>query len=124
MHTDIVLGHFKHPHNSGRLSSPSASVESTNPVCGDVLRLEIEVKENQIVAARFKAQGCVAAIAAGSLLTDLLTGKSLAEAGRISAEDISEQLGTLPPAMFHAAQLCKAAVSDILRNFRSNDSRK
>jgi nitrogen fixation NifU-like protein len=124
MYTDIVLGHFKNPHNSGSLSSPSAHVESTNPVCGDVLRLEIEVKENQIVAARFKAQGCVAAIAAGSLLTDILTGKSLENAGRISAEDISEALGTLPPAMFHAAQLCKTAVSELLRNFKSSPARK
>src|ERR1700733_6848955 len=124
MYTDIVLDHFKNPHNSGSLSSPSASVESTNPVCGDVLRLEIEVKEDRIVAARFKAQGCVAAIAAASLLTDLLTGRSTEDAGRISAEDISDALGTLPPAMFHAAQLCKAAVSEVLRNFRSNPAKK
>ena len=124
MYTDIVLDHFKNPHNSGSLSSPSASVESTNPVCGDVLRLEIEVKENRIVEARFKAQGCVAAIAAASLLTDLLTGRSTEDAGRISAEDISDALGTLPPAMFHAAQLCKTAVSKVLRNFRSNPAKK
>jgi NifU-like protein involved in Fe-S cluster formation len=124
MYTDILLSHFKNPHNSGNLSAPSASVEATNPVCGDVLRLEIQIEETQIVAARFKAQGCVAAIAAGSLLTDLLTGKSLADAGRISAEDISEALGTLPPAMFHAAQLCKTAVSEVLRNFRSSPAKK
>ena len=124
MYTDTVLSHFKNPHNSGSLSSPSASVETTNPVCGDVLRLEIQISENQIVAARFKAQGCVAAIAASSLLTDLLTGKSVADADRISAEDSSEALGTLPPAMFHAAQLCKAAVSEILRNFRQSPAKK
>ncbi len=70
----------------------------------------------RIEAARFKTQGCVAAIAASSLLTDLLTGRTVEEARGITAQQISDELGGLPPATFHAAQLCVEAVAAILRD--------
>jgi nitrogen fixation protein NifU and related proteins len=115
MFSDIVLGHFRNPHNAGDLIGATATAEVTNPVCGDVLRLSVRLESGRIEASRFKAQGCVAAIASSSVLTDLLDGKSLAEARRISPEQISEALGGLPPATFHAAQLCVDAVSAVLR---------
>ena len=70
---------------------------------------------DRIVAARFKTQGCVAAIAASSVLTDLLIGKTLEEARSIKPLQISEQLGGLPPASFHAAQLCSDVVSALVK---------
>jgi len=85
--------------------------EVTNPVCGDVLRLSVRVENGRIAAARFKTQGCVAAVAAGSALTGLLAGKTPAEARGITPQQISEALGGLPPATFHAAQLCCDAVA-------------
>ena len=89
-------------------------VEVTNPVCGDVLRLSARLEGGRIAEARFKAQGCVAAIASSSVLTELLRGKSLGEAKNISPEEISQALGGLPPATFHAAQLCRDAVSALV----------
>lgn len=115
MYTDVVLRHFRSPHNAGDLLDASATVEVTNPVCGDVLRLAVRVSEGRIADARFKAQGCVAAIASSSVLTDLLAGKSLAEARALTPQQISDALGGLPPATFHAAQLCCDALATLLR---------
>jgi nitrogen fixation NifU-like protein len=115
MFNDLLLEHFRNPHNAGDLADATATVEVTNPVCGDVLRLAVRMENGRIAAARFKTQGCVAAIAASSVLTDLLAGKTSAEARRITPEQVSTALGGLPPATFHAAQLCVDAVVAIAR---------
>jgi NifU-like protein involved in Fe-S cluster formation len=115
MFSDTLLEHFRNPHNAGDLPDATATVEVTNPVCGDVLRLAARMENGRIAAARFKTQGCVAAIAASSVLTDMLATKTAAEARRITAEHISAALGGLPPATFHAAQLCADAVEAIAR---------
>jgi nitrogen fixation protein NifU and related proteins len=115
MFSEAILEHFKHPHNTGELLDASASVNVTNPVCGDVIKLSVRVVQGRIEAARFKTQGCVAAIAASSVLTDLLLGKTAEEARHITPRQISEELGGMPPATFHAAQLCGDAVAAVLR---------
>lgn len=114
MFSDAVLAHFRNPHNAGDLSDANCVVEVTNPVCGDILRLAVRVDDGAFSAARFRTQGCVAAIASSSVLTDILTGKSLAQAREITADQISAALGGLPPATFHAAHLCADAVEAIL----------
>lgn len=121
MFSDIILEHFRNPHNAGELEGASATVDVTNPVCGDVLRLSVRLEGRHITAARFKTQGCVAAIAASSVLTDLLTGKLVEDARRITPQQISEALGTLPPATFHAAQLCSDAVAALLRKLSQKE---
>lgn len=115
MYSEIVLEHFRQPHNVGALEGATATVEVVNPVCGDILRLSVRMEEGRIVAARFKTQGCVTSIAASSMLTDLLTGKTLSEIRNITAEQVSKSLGSLPPATFHAAQLCADAFAALLR---------
>jgi nitrogen fixation protein NifU and related proteins len=108
--SELLLDHFRNPRNAGDLPDATASVEVTNPVCGDILWLAVRIEQGHIVAARFRAQGCVTSIASSSVLTNLLAGKSAAEATGITAQDISDALGGLPPATFHAAQLCTDAV--------------
>ena len=115
MFNEIVLDHFRAPHNAGDLPDASVTVEVTNPVCGDVLRLSVRIESGRVVAARFKAQGCVAAIASSSALTDTLIGKSPAELRAITPQQISAGLGDLPPATFHAAQLATDAVAALLK---------
>jgi nitrogen fixation NifU-like protein len=115
MFSERLLEHFRNPHNAGDLPEATATVEVTNPVCGDVLRLSARVDNGRIAEARFKTQGCTAAIASSSVLTDLLKGKSLKEARAISAGEVSQALGGLPPATFHAAQLCVDAVAALVR---------
>jgi len=114
MHSAVVLDHFKNPRNAGDLPGATAVVEVTNPVCGDILRLSARVDAGTIVESRFKAQGCVTALACASILTELLSGKSLDEARRITAAQISEALGGLEQATFHGAQLAADALAALL----------
>ena len=111
MFNETVLEHFRNPHNVGDIPDATAVVEVVNPVCGDVLQLSARLEAGRVVEARFKTQGCVAAIASSSVLTDLLAGKLPSEFLSITPQQISEALGTLPPSTFHAAQLCGDALS-------------
>lgn len=113
-----VLDHFKNPRNTGDLQNATAVVEVTNPVCGDVLRLGARVDRGTIVECRFKAQGCVASVACASILTELLSGKSLDDARRITATQISEALGGLEQATFHGAQLAADAATALLARLK------
>jgi nitrogen fixation protein NifU and related proteins len=115
MFNQTVLDHFGNPHNAGDLAAATATAELSNPVCGDVMRLAVRLESGRIAEARFKSQGCVAAIAAGSVLTDLLAGKTPHEAAGISAGEISDALGGLPPASIHAAQLGRDVVLALAR---------
>lgn len=115
MYSTTVLDHFRNPRNAGELPTANVSVEVTNPVCGDILRLSVEHRGGQVLAARFQARGCVPAIAAGSLLTELMIGHSIETLRSLSPAVIAEQLGGLPPASFHAAQLAHEAVQALLR---------
>jgi nitrogen fixation NifU-like protein len=111
MFNETILEHFRNPRNTGEIADATVVVEVVNPVCGDVLRLSVRMEAGRVAEARFKTQGCVAAIAASSVLTDMLTGKSANDFRSITPQEISEALGTLPPATFHAAQLCGDALS-------------
>jgi len=115
MFNEAVLDHFRNPRNAGNLDDPTAVVEVTKPVCGDILRLSVRLEDERIVSVRFKTRGCVAAIASGSVLTELMIGKSPAQVRAITANRISEALGGLPPATFHAAQLCTDALAALLK---------
>jgi len=114
MPNERILAHFQSPKNAGDLPEASSSADVSNPVCGDVLRLALRIEAGRIAEARFKAQGCVASIAAGSVMTEMLRGKTPAEAAKIRPEDISRELGELPQASFHAAQLCVDAIAAVL----------
>ena len=123
MLNEKILEHFRNPHNAGNLTDPSAVVEVTNPVCGDTMRLAIRVQDGRVAEARFKTQGCVASIAAGSVLTDLLADRTLGEAREITAMRISEELGQLPPATMHAAELAMDALSVVLEKIAEAEIR-
>jgi nitrogen fixation NifU-like protein len=114
MYTSTVLDHFQNPRNAGELAEPNGHADVSNPVCGDVLRLAVRTKNGHIIETRFRAKGCVSAVAASSILTELVLGKTLSEARHISAETISQALGGLPPATYHAAQLAVDALRAVL----------
>ena len=114
MYSAAVLDHFKNPHNAGELPNATVAVHVSNPACGDVLALMAVVEHGRIADVRFKASGCVSAIAAGSMLTDMIAGRAVKEARAVTPERISEALGGLPPATFHAAQLARDALESLL----------
>src|SRR5712691_6035341 len=111
MFSEAVLEHFRNPRNAGELPDATATIEVTNPVCGDILKLSARFESGRIAEARFLCCGCTTAIACASLLTEQLRGCSLAEARAISAESLSSLLGGLPPATFHGAQLAADGVA-------------
>ena len=114
-HSPAMLDHFQNPRNVGELPPPAVTVEVSNPACGDIMRLSIRVDRGRIQDIRFKVRGCVAAIACGSLLTELVRGKALGEAGRTSAFDIAKGLGGLPPESGHASVLAEDALQAALK---------
>jgi len=118
MYSAQLLDHFQNPRNAGEIAAADATAEAENPACGDVLRLTLKASGGRITQARFKAKGCVAAIACGSALTELVAGKTLTEARNLQREDVSAALGGLPQASTHAAQLALDALSAALSRIR------
>jgi nitrogen fixation NifU-like protein len=114
----VVMDHFKHPRNMGEMETPDGVGETTNPVCGDTMRLFIRVDKNRIVEVRFLTFGCGAAIAASSMLTEMIKGKSLDEALNVSDQDIVQALGGLPPTKVHCSVLAEKAVQAAIADYR------
>jgi nitrogen fixation NifU-like protein len=114
MFSHQVLDHFQNPRNAGELPNATITIEVSNPVCGDVLRISAIIENARIADARFLCRGCTTAIACSSFLTEELRGKSLLEAKAITAQTISAALGDLPAATFHAAQLARDAAQLLL----------
>jgi nitrogen fixation protein NifU and related proteins len=111
MYSSQLLDHFQNPRNVGEIADADAIAEIENPACGDVLRLTLKASAGRIIQVKFKAKGCVAAIACGSALTELAVGKTLNEAQKLRREDVIAAVGGLPQASTHAAQLALDALS-------------
>ena len=109
MFSKEVLDHFQNPRNAGVIENPTASVEVSNPVCGDVLKVAVRVERDAIVEARFLCRGCTTAIACASRLTELLTGKTVGEIDKITADVLAAALGELPAETIHGAHLAADA---------------
>jgi nitrogen fixation protein NifU and related proteins len=118
MFSPELLDHFQHPRNAGELDGASASVEVSNPVCGDILRLAVKVERGRIVRARFLCRGCATAIACASRLTELLSGNSLHQTGDISVEELARSLGGLPAETIHGAHLAIEAARAIAKKLQ------
>src|SRR5438270_5693437 len=116
MYSKELLNHFQNPRNAGELSSPTAQAQVENPACGDVMQLSITVasQSGKITEARFRAKGCVAAIACGSLLSELLQGITLDEARHLQREELIAKLGGVPAESMHASHLAMDALSAVL----------
>jgi nitrogen fixation NifU-like protein len=114
MYSREVLDHFHSPRNVGEIEEPTAVAATSNPVCGDAMKLWILVRDGNVAEARFRVQGCVPAIACGSWLTEAIKGKPVAELAAISPEQIETALGGLPAASSHASMLAVAALREAL----------
>ena len=115
MYSAQLLDHFEHPRNSGELPGATARVRIENPACGDVLELAANFVDGHIADLRFRAKGCVPAMACASAITELAKGKSLDEAATIDREDVTRAVGGLPPASSHAAQLAVDGLRAVIR---------
>jgi len=115
MFSETLLDHFRNPRHVGELPPPAIAVEVSNPACGDILRLSAIVDGGQIGEVRYRVRGCTASIAAGSALTEMITGQSRSALSAISAAEIEQRLGGLPAESKHVAALCMDAVRALLR---------
>lgn len=118
MYSAQLLDHFQNPRNVGDVADADASVEMENPVCGDVIRLSLKVDSGRIAAIRFKAKGCVPAMACASALTELALDKTLSETRNLKREDLIEAVGGLPNASIHASQLALDVLSAALAKIK------
>ena len=115
MYSAAVLDHFQNPRHVGDIVSPDASVELQNPACGDILRLSVKIAAARVAEARFRAKGCVPAIACGSRLSEMMHGRSVEELQSLRREDLVESLGGLPPASSHAGHLAMDALAAVVK---------
>lgn len=111
-YSEKLLDYFENPRRVGELADADGTAEVSNPVCGDVMKLWVKVRDGHIVDAAFKAQGCPAAIATSSFATEMLVGMDLDRARLITRDEIAEALGGLPPSKVH----CSVLASDAIRS--------
>ena len=114
----VVMDHFTHPRNMGEMDDPDGVGETTNPVCGDTMRLFIKVADNRVIDAKFLTFGCGAAIASSSITTEMIKGKTIDEVLRISDQDVVNALGGLPPAKLHCSILAEKALNAAVSDYR------
>ena len=116
-YSDIVLDHFQHPRNLGDLDRPDAVAEVENPACGDRTRLAVRIRERKITEARFRTEGCPAAIAASSMLTEMILGKTLEDAARLRDTDVAAALGGLPRNKLHCSVLAEDVIRAVIEQY-------
>jgi len=109
-----ILDHFQNPRNAGEIDAPDAWVQLENPACGDVLKLSAKLEKGRIIDIRFRAKGCVPAMACGSAMTVLAKGKTVDEARSITKDDLARRVGGLLEASGHAAQLAVDTLKTLL----------
>lgn len=117
-YTQKVIEHFKNPHNQGVIEDADAVGMEGNPVCGDVMKIYIKVEGDTIEDVKFETLGCAAAIAVSSSLTDLVKGKKLDEALKITKDEIVNDLGGLPPVKIHCSMLGVEALHKAIKEYR------
>jgi nitrogen fixation NifU-like protein len=113
MYSAKVLDHFQNPRNAGEITNPTVRVRLENPACGDILELTAKVDGEIFSEVRFRAKGCVPAMACASLLTEMIVGKKTKDF-KVSKEELVSRIGGLPPASGHAAQLSIDALHALL----------
>lgn len=119
LYSKKVLALFKHPKNMGSIKDADGIGEVGNIICGDVMKLYIKVKNERIKDIKVETYGCVAAVSSSSLLTELVKGKTLDQALKVTKQDIVEKLGGLPPHKLHCSVLAVDALKKAIEDYRA-----
>lgn len=118
IYTEKVLDHFRNPRNMGKMENPDGVGKVGNPTCGDVMVIYIKVKDEKIFDIKFQTYGCTAAISSSSIATELVKGKTLDEALKLTRDDVAKELGGLPALKMHCSNLAADALKAAIEDYR------
>ncbi|KYO64558.1 Fe-S cluster assembly scaffold protein NifU [Thermovenabulum gondwanense] len=124
MYNEKVMDHFTNPRNVGEIPDADGIGEVGNPVCGDMMKIYIKVKNNIIEDIKFKTFGCGAAIATSSMVTEMVKGKTLEEALQVTNKAVAEALGGLPPIKMHCSNLAADALHAAIKDYERKKAEK
>ena len=116
-YSEKVMDHFMNPRNVGEIENADGVGKVGNPACGDIMQMFIKIENNVIVDAKFKTFGCGAAIASSSMATELIKGKNIKDALKITNEEVSKELGGLPKVKRHCSVLAEQALQSALDDY-------
>ena len=119
MYSEKVMDHFANPRNVGEIENPDGVGQVGNPSCGDIMRITLRIENNVIMNAKFKTFGCGAAVASSSMATEMIIGKPVDEALKLTNKAVMEALGGLPPVKIHCSVLAEQAVQAAIEDYRS-----
>jgi len=124
MYSEKVMDYFMNPRNTGEIVNPDGIGEVGNPACGDIMRIYLKIVDDRITDARFKTFGCGAAIASSSMATELIMGKTLEEAWKVSNKVVVEALEGLPPMKIHCSVLAEEGIHKAINDYRAKQGLK
>jgi len=119
-----VMDHFMNPRNVGSIENPDGVGEVGNPRCGDIMRIYLKIDNDLITDIKFQTFGCGAAVATSSMITEMVKGKNIKEALKISNQNVAEALGGLPPVKMHCSNLAAQALKAAIDNYLKNEEKK
>jgi nitrogen fixation protein NifU and related proteins len=122
-YSDKVMDHFLNPRNVGEIPDASGVGSVGNPICGDVMKMFIKVENEIIVDAKFKTYGCGAAIATSSMVTEMVKGKVIEDALKISNKAVADALGGLPAVKLHCSVLAEEALKSAIEDYRRKQAK-
>lgn len=118
MYSEKVMDHFMNPRNVGEIDNADGVGQVGNPKCGDIMKMYLKIENDIIVDAKFKTFGCGAAVATSSMATELVRGKSVDEALKITNKAVAEALDGLPPAKMHCSNLAEEAITAAIEDYK------
>ncbi|OIP65844.1 MAG: Fe-S cluster assembly scaffold protein NifU [Nitrospirae bacterium CG_4_9_14_3_um_filter_53_35] len=119
-YSEKVMDHFNNPRNMGEIRNPDGESQVGNPTCGDMMQIQIKVEDGKIKEAKFKTFGCVAAIATSSISTEMIIGKTLEEAEKLTNDAVALALDGLPAHKRHCSVLAAEAIQAAIQNYREH----
>jgi nitrogen fixation NifU-like protein len=122
VYSDKVLDHFQNPRNAGDMTDPDGVGQIGNPSCGDIMKIFIKVKDDVVTDIKFKTFGCGAAIATSSMVTEMVKGKTIAEALKVTNRAVAEALDGLPPKKMHCSNLAADALHAAIEDYRQKSA--